>query len=151
MDNTPLRRALLGLGVALGAYVGGWAYFAPDSFYSAFPGFGLHWIDIDGAFDEHLIRDVGALYLALGAASLGAAFARAAQPGRVVGLAWAVFGVLHFGYHVLHPEGSAGDVVSSLVSLGLSALLGVALLLPSRRPARPSVAGTVPTRTEATR
>lgn len=151
MDNTPLRRALLGLGVALGAYVGGWAYFAPDSFYSSFPGFGLHWIDLDGAYDEHLIRDVGALYLGLGAASLAAAFTRSALPGRIVGLAWATFGVLHFGYHVVHPEGSAGDVIGSLVSLALSALLGLVLVLPTRRTARPERTGTAPTGTEAVR
>jgi len=151
MDNTLLRRALLGLGVALGAYVGGWAYFAPDSFYSSFPGFGLHWIDVDGAFDEHLIRDVGAFYLALGAASLAAAFARSALPGRIVGLAWAVFGVLHFGYHALHPAGSAGDVVGSLISLALSALLGLALLLPARRTPAPAQPAAVATGTEALR
>jgi hypothetical protein len=133
MDNTPLRRGLLGVGVALGAYVGGWAFAAPDAFYRSFPGFGLHWIDVDGPYNEHLIRDVGALYLGLGAASLAAAFSRSAQPGRIVGLAWAVFGVLHFGYHALHPEGSVGDIVGALVSLGLSALLGLALLLPSGR------------------
>ncbi|MDN4613124.1 hypothetical protein P5G50_01555 [Leifsonia sp. F6_8S_P_1B] len=133
MDNTPLRRALLALGVALGAYVGGWAFAAPDAFYRSFPGFGLHWIDVDGPFNEHLIRDVGALYLGLGAASLAAALSRSAQPGRVVGLAWAVFGVLHFGYHASHPEGSAGDIAGALVSLGLSALLGLALLLPVRK------------------
>ncbi|MGO4301511.1 hypothetical protein [Leifsonia sp. RAF41] len=132
MDNTPLRRTLLGLGVALGAFVGGWAFFAPDAFYSSFPGLGMHWIDVDGPFNQHLIRDVGALYLGLGAASLGAALSRSAQPGRIVGLAWAVFGVLHFGYHASHLEGSVGDRVGTLVSLGLSALLGLALLLPSR-------------------
>lgn len=144
MDNTPLRRVLLALGVALGAYVGGWAFAAPDAFYRSFPGFGLHWIDVDGPFNEHLIRDVGALYLGLGAASLAAALSRSAQPGRVVGLAWAVFGVLHFGYHALHPEGSAADVAGALISLGLSALLGLALLLPLRKRAvaAPRPAGT---------
>ena len=132
MDNTPLRRTLLGIGVALGAYVGGWAFFAPAAFYRSFPGFGLHWIDVDGPFNEHLIRDVGALYLGLGAASLAAALTRSAQPGRIVGLAWAAFGILHFGYHASHLEGSAGDRIGTLLSLGLSALLGLALLLPDR-------------------
>ncbi|MFJ3490717.1 hypothetical protein [Leifsonia aquatica] len=132
MDNTPLRRTLLGVGAALGAYVGGWAFAAPDAFYRSFPGFGLHWIDIDGPYNEHLIRDVGALYLGLGVASIAAALSRSAAPGRVVGLAWAAFGVLHFGYHALHPEGSTGDQILALVSLGLSALLGLVLILPLR-------------------
>jgi hypothetical protein len=132
--NTPLRRVLLGVAAALGVYVGLWAYAAPDSFYRAFPGFGLHWIDAAGAYDEHLIRDVGAFYLGLAAASAAAAVTRSALPGRVVGLAWAVFGVLHFGFHALHLEGSTVDQVGTLVSLGLSLLLGVVLLFPSRRP-----------------
>lgn len=132
--NTPLRRTLLGLAAALGVYVGLWAYAAPDSFYRSFPGLGLHWIDAEGAYDEHLIRDVGAFYLGLAAASVAAALVRSALPGRVVGLAWGVFGVLHFGFHAFHLEGSAVDRVGTLVSLGLSALLGVLLVLPSRRP-----------------
>jgi len=52
----------------------------------------------------------------------------------VVGLAWGVFGVLHFGYHVLHLQGSAVDVVGNVVGLGLSAALGIVLALPARQP-----------------
>ncbi len=59
--NTPLRRTLLGLAAALGVYVGLWAYAAPDSFSRSFPGLGLRSIDAEGAYGEHLIRDVGAL------------------------------------------------------------------------------------------
>lgn len=130
--NTPIRRVLLAVTVLIGGYVGLWAEFFPNAFYASFPGFGLHWIDIDGAFNEHLIRDVGSLYLALGAGSLAAIISRSAMPGQVVGVAWSVFGVLHFGYHALNPEGSAVDIVGSVVSLGISALLGIVLLLPLR-------------------
>ncbi len=59
--NTPLRRTLLGLAAALGVYVGLRAYAAPDSFSRSFPGLGLRSIDAEGAYGEHLIRDVGAL------------------------------------------------------------------------------------------
>ncbi|PJJ70496.1 hypothetical protein CLV46_0017 [Diaminobutyricimonas aerilata] len=128
--NSNLRRVVLALTVLIGAYVGIWGYVVPDAFYTSFPGFGLHWIDIDGPFNEHLIRDVGSLYIALGAGSLVAIFTRTAMPGRVMGVVWFVFGVLHFGYHVLHPEGTTLDVVGSIVSLGVSALVGVVLMLP---------------------
>ena len=70
--NTTFRRVLLGLTVAIGLYVGVWAEFFPGAFYSSFPGFGLHWINVDGPYNGHLIRDVGSLYLGLGAASLAA-------------------------------------------------------------------------------
>lgn len=131
--NTSFRRIVLAVTVALGLFVGAWAEIAPRVFYDSFPGFGLHWVDAAGAYDEHLIRDVGSLYLALAAASLAAIVARTAAPGRVVGLAWSVFGVLHFGYHVLHLQGSALDRIGNVVSLGLSLVLGLLLLPPSRR------------------
>jgi hypothetical protein len=45
--------------------LGSWALLAPRSFYDDFPGLGRSWIAVDGPFNEHLIRDVGALNLAL--------------------------------------------------------------------------------------
>jgi hypothetical protein len=131
--NTSFRRIVLAVTVLLGLYVGAWAEFLPRAFYDAFPGFGLHWVDVEGAYDEHLVRDVGSLYLALAAASVAAIVARTAAPGRVVGVAWSVFGVLHFGFHVLHLEGSALDRVGNVVSLALALLLGLLLLPPTRR------------------
>jgi hypothetical protein len=128
--NTALRRGLLAATAILGGYVGVWAEFFPAAFYSSFPGFGLHWIDIAGAFDEHLIRDVGSMYLALTAVSIAGIVARTATVGRVAGLGWVVFGVFHFGFHVTHLVGSTLDEVGAVVSLGVSALLGVALLFP---------------------
>jgi hypothetical protein len=130
--NSLLRRILLALTVLLGAYVGIWGYFAPQMFYTSFPGLGMHWIDVDGPFNQHLTRDVGSLDLALAAGSLAAIVTRTAVAGRVMGLAWFVFGVLHFGYHVTHPEGGAADIVGTIVSLVISALLGLALMLPLR-------------------
>jgi len=129
--NTRLRRMLLGVTVAIGLYVGLWAQLAPEAFYRSFPGFGRHWIDLDGPYNEHFIRDVGGLYLALGIASVAAILSRSAAPGRVIGLAWALFGVLHFGYHALHLPGGAIDIVGNVASLGVSAVLGLVLVLPT--------------------
>jgi hypothetical protein len=132
--NTPLRRVLLAITAVLGLYVGIWAQFFPEQFYTSFPGLGLHWIDIDGPLNEHLIRDVGSAYLGLSAASLVGMLHRSALPGRVAGVAWGVFGVLHFGYHALHPEGTAVDIAGTLFFLGLSAAFAILLALPSRSP-----------------
>jgi hypothetical protein len=132
--NTIPRRVMLALTTILAAYVGVWAAALAHGFYQAFPGFGLTWISADGPFDEHLIRDVGGLYLGLAAAGAAAIVSRGAAAGRVVGLGWAVFGVLHFGYHLLHPEGTAIDMIGNIVSLGVSLVLGILLALPSRRP-----------------
>lgn len=133
--NTPFRRVILALTAILGLYVGVWAEFFPRSFYTSFPGFGLHWISMNGAYDEHLIRDVGSFYLALTAASIVGIIARTATPGRVAGLGWTVFGVFHFAYHVTHLMGSSVDIAGNVISLGLSALLGIVLLFPPRAPA----------------
>jgi hypothetical protein len=146
--NTSFRRATLAVTLLLGLYVGVWAAFLPRTFFDGFPGFGLHWIDLDGAFDEHLIRDVGFAYLALSSLSLAGVLARTALPGRLAGLGWTVFGVLHFGYHLLHLEGSVIDRLGNIVSLGLSLVLGILLLPRSRREDRTV---RMPTETEAAR
>jgi hypothetical protein len=130
--NTQSRRVILALAALLGLYVGGWAEFFPQAFYTSFPGLGRHWISQAGAYDEHLIRDVGSFYLALAAVSIAGVFARTAVPARIAGLGWTTFGLLHFGYHVTHLEGSATDKAGNVVSLGLSAILGILLLLPPR-------------------
>lgn len=132
--NTSARRVLLALTAAIGLYVGAWAEFLPRSFYTSFPGLGRHWISMGGAYDEHLIRDVGGFYLALTAVSIAGIIARSAVVGRIAGLGWAVFGVLHFAYHVTHPDGAFIDRAGNVVTLGISAILGIVLLFPVRTP-----------------
>jgi hypothetical protein len=137
-----IRRIILAATAALGLFVGAWAAFWPSSFYSAFPGFGRIWIAIDGPYNEHLIRDVGALYLALAGASIAAIFSRQPDAGRVVGVAWTVFGLPHLAYHLAHFESlSPIDVVGNVVSLGGSLALGIVLMLPgAKRPRTERVA-----------
>jgi hypothetical protein len=78
---------------------------------------------------------VGTGELALSAISIAAILARSGAPGRLAGLGWTVYGVLHFGFHVTHLVGSAVDRAGNVVSLGIAAILGIVLLLPSRVPA----------------
>ncbi len=110
------------------AQVGFWAALAPESFVSDFPGWGMHWTAATDRFDEHFVRDVGFLHLAL----LAAAVYTFVRPwhGRMLGLAWAVFAVPHLWFHAGHRTGlSDWAAVSSLAMLALSAGVGVALLL----------------------
>ena len=130
--NTILRRILLGLLVILSVFVGLWAAAFPQAFYSSFPGLGLRWLSSDGPFNEHLIRDVGALYLGFAAAAVAAMFSRSAVAGRVVGVGWSLFGLLHISYHLGHPEGTAFDQVGTVIGLGLDFAVGLLLLLPAR-------------------
>ena len=132
-----LRRILLGTTAAVGIFVGLWAALWPATFYSAFPGLGRVWIAVDGPYNEHLIRDVGALYLALAAASIAAAFARRPESGRVVGVAWTVFGLPHLIYHAMQFGGMPLiDVIGNIIGLGGSLLLGIVLMLPGPAGAR---------------
>jgi len=65
-----------------------------------------------------------------------ATFSRPADAGRVLGVAWAVFGIPHFAYHATHfGHMPLIDVLGNIFSLGASVLLGIALMLPVPRPA----------------
>ncbi len=115
--------------------VGGWAAAAPSSFYAGFPLPGRHWVSLLGPYNEHLVRDVGGLYLAL-LVITGWAIARPSdQLLRMTGLAWVVFGVPHFAYHLRHLSMfPAIDQLGMAASLGGSVVLAALLMLPTSRP-----------------
>jgi hypothetical protein len=79
MSPLPARWSCVALALT-GAVVGAWALLAPASFWSDFPGDGLGWVAAAGPFDEHLVRDVGALYLALGVVARALAPVRTPAP-----------------------------------------------------------------------
>ena len=109
--------------------VGVWAQFAPASFYSSFPG-GRGWVAADGPFNEHLIRDVGGLNLAL--ALITAAAARTMRPDlvRVAAGATLLYAVPHLAYHATHLEPfGTGDAVGNVAGLALGVLLPLWLVI----------------------
>ena len=67
-----LRILLVLLGVP-SVVIGLWAGLAPRGFYDDFPGAGRSWVAPDGPFNEHLVRDVGVLNLALAVVTIAAA------------------------------------------------------------------------------
>jgi nucleoside-diphosphate-sugar epimerase len=125
--------------LALGSlFVGAWALGSPSSFHASFPGFGHAWVGPDGAFNEHLIRDVGAFELALAVVALAAAASMTLALVRTAALAHLVAGVPHLAYHAthLHPF-TATDQVAIVVSLALPVVVAAALLVASARGRRP--------------
>ena len=66
-DMTPSQiiRVAFGYLALSSLQIGAWALFAPRSFYDGFPGAGRSWVSVDGPYNEHLVRDVGALNLAI--------------------------------------------------------------------------------------
>jgi hypothetical protein len=135
------RVLLLGL-VLFGAYPGAWAVVAPRSFYDDFPGvLRSGWVAVDGPFNEHLVRDVGAMFLALALLAAAAAVTGDRRTAGLAGAAWLLFSALHAGYHLVHLHLSEPIDrwlnASSLVVEVLVAFAVLALCAP-RRPGTPS-------------
>lgn len=105
-----------------------WALIAPRSFYDSFPGGGRSWVSVDGPYNEHLVRDVGGLFLALAAVSVVALIVRTPTMVRTAGIALLVSGAPHAIYHAFNSDVlSTGDAIASVGGLVLGA--GLAALL----------------------
>lgn len=122
--DTRLRVGLWFL-VASSVVVGAWAQCFPQAFYDSFPGLGRSWVAVDGPFNEHLVRDVGGLYLALSAVTLVAVFAKTRETVLAAALGWLVSQIPHFAYHMthLHVYTSLLDKVGNVLTLGLLVLV----------------------------
>jgi hypothetical protein len=116
------------------AFVGIWATLAPRGFYDDFPGAGRHWVSAVGPYDEHLVRDVGALYL--GSLVL-LAFAIVWLDRRLVQAAlvsYVVAVVPHLAYHATALDNlSTGDAVAEMAGLALNVVVPLGLLALTRR------------------
>jgi nucleoside-diphosphate-sugar epimerase len=143
-----LRRGvrLLSWQLALvGGTLGVYAQFFPRAFYDDFP-FGREWVALDGPYNEHLVRDFGAMNLALTVLTFAALVGASRAVARAAGAAWLVFAVPHAVYHLRHIEHyDAVDQVANAV--GVLALVWLAFLLvraarprPAREPAVPAPA-----------
>jgi hypothetical protein len=135
------RRTLRG-GIAVlaltPALVGIWATLSPRGFYGDFPGLGRHWVSAVSSYDEHFIRDVGALYLG-SLVLLGFAWVwlerRLVQAALV---SYAVAALPHLIYHLTALDNlSTGDAVAEIAGLALGVVLPLGLLaVTGRAPAR---------------
>jgi hypothetical protein len=121
--------------LAVGALVlGPWALVSPSGFYDSFPGFGRVWVSVDGPYNEHLIRDVGALNLALFTVTV-AAFIWVGDRTLVLTAATAnaVFAIPHLVYHIGHRHDlvTTGDQLGELVSLAVPVVAALVAALTS--------------------
>lgn len=130
-----IRAGLIFLAVTQGA-AGLVQLFAPKFFYDDFPTSATPWVSLLPPYNEHLMRDVGALTLAYVLVLATAAIWPEPKLVRVALAANLVFTVPHFVFHATHldhyPTGSA---IGQTVALGLGVLIPAALLLVGMRPA----------------
>ncbi|GAA4676931.1 hypothetical protein GCM10023215_06730 [Pseudonocardia yuanmonensis] len=110
--------------------VGVWALFAPAGFYAGFPAPGHPWVSLLPPYNEHLVRDVGALSLALTVALVGAALRPERRLTVVVLLAFLTATVPHAVFHTLHLHGfPAIDAMAQTIGFALQLGVGAALLV----------------------
>jgi hypothetical protein len=99
-----------------GLLSGIWATASPRGFFDDFPGFGLAWVAPDGPYNEHLLRDYGALNLALGVVALCAAIWLTRTLAITAAIAWIVYSIPHIAYHALN--GQAYDTSDHVAIVG---------------------------------
>ena len=79
-----------------------WPLVSPRGFYDNFPGGSYHWIDINGPYNEHFLRDFGALNAALVVIIVFALWKPGVALLQATGLAIAIYGLPHAIYHLSH-------------------------------------------------
>jgi hypothetical protein len=132
-ESRPVHRGFLRGGLlflATAPLVGGlWALLAPRVFYEDFPLPGSAWVSALGPYNEHLLRDYGALNLAMAVLLLAAGILLERYLTQVALVSWLVFEVPHFIFHLGQTHHfSAESNVAQLGGLALLVLLSLILL-----------------------
>jgi len=131
-----VARLILGLLAAVQAVDGFYALLAPRSFYEDFPA-GRGWVEALPAYNEHLLRDVGALFLATAVVLAAAAIWLDRRLVLVALVSFLAYSVPHTTYHLFNLDGlSTGDAIAEVLSLVLTVVAPLALLVAMLRPQR---------------
>jgi hypothetical protein len=119
LTNLPLRAGIWALTLVEFA-VGITATLTPRAFYDHVP-----WVDLSPPYAEHLMRDYGAMNLALALVLLVAAITMEPLLVRTALAAYVVFAVPHLLFHLTHHQH-----YSTAAAVGETTALVVAVLLP---------------------
>lgn len=110
-----------------------WALFFPQSFFSSFPhlGFGFHWIDTMGAFNDHFIRDIGAFFCALAFLSIYTLFRFEEGTIRLTAYGNIIFSLPHLIYHILmiNMFVTRMDKILGIASLAMAVIVPLLILI----------------------
>lgn len=117
--------------------VGAWNAISPETFFRNFPT-----VDLTPPFSEHYARDFGGATLGI-ALLLGIAlFVPKAHFVIPAALAFSIFAVPHFFFHVAHLEGATiGEAIVLTAANAIVALLGLAIIVVTFTRDRRAVTG----------
>ncbi|HEY7455946.1 MAG TPA: hypothetical protein VH703_01620 [Solirubrobacterales bacterium] len=119
MRSPNAARAALTILLIAAASIGVVATVAPQTFYDDFP-FLRHWVDLLPPYNEHLITDVGGLYLGFAVLFAWAAWTLQPTLVRAVCSAWLLTAAIHLLFHATHLDDfGTGDAIAEIVSLAL--------------------------------
>jgi len=119
MKSPRSARAALGFLFFSAALIGLTATVAPRTFYDDFP-FVARWVELLPPYNEHLITDVGGLYLGFAVLFAWAAWTLDRTLVRAVGVAWLLTATLHLVFHSGHLAGfGTADAIAELTTLAL--------------------------------
>jgi hypothetical protein len=125
--DTTLRLGLAALGISA-FVVGAPALLVPEGFFDEFP-FVAEWVRLLGVYNEHLVTDVGGLYMGFAALFLWAAYRPSPELAVPLCVAWTFVATAHLVFHLIRLDGfNAGDAVAQSLSLALVAVLPLILL-----------------------
>jgi hypothetical protein len=135
--NHPLLRAGMWFLTFVEVAVGLVATLAPRFFYDNVP-----WVDLAPPFAEHLMRDYGAMNLALGLVTAVAAITMSTVMVRTALVAYLLFAVPHLLFHLTHQQHhTTSQAVGETTAFTIAVLLPLALLALSWRAGSPQYRG----------
>lgn len=119
MRSPRSARAALGFLCVAALVIGFTAAALPRTFYDDFP-FLAHWVELLPPYNEHLVTDVGGLYLGFAVLFAWAAVTLEATLVRAVCVAWLLSAGIHLLFHAGHLDGfSTADAIAELFTLAL--------------------------------
>ena len=140
MERDQIGRLALALLLVAALSIGLTATVFPRTFYDDFP-FLTQWVELLPPFNEHLVTDVGGLYLGFAILFGWAAWRFERQLVRPLCVAWLVTAGLHLLFHADHLEAfGTTDAIAEITSLALL-LAPAAVALWACRPEGPPPSG----------
>ena len=128
MTRTRWIQVLLGINLVSLLPLAIWPLASPRGFYDQFPGGGMHWIDINGPYNEHFLRDFGALNAALVVVIVFALWKPATSLLQATGLALAIYALPHAIYHLSHLDVyKSSEKLIATAPLVLQIFMGLAI------------------------